>query len=139
MTVPLEVSRREVCIAHPLLSALQADTLRALLVSELGERTHELAKEATRLAALTSNPSKDPTGFERAMSALHMYGARVAIEKIDDALVRIDGGGYGSCQECDRPTPFEREPASFGALARDPLALAESRARHPSSARDAEW
>jgi hypothetical protein len=29
-----------------------------------------------------------------------------------------------------------REPVSFGALARDPLALAESRARHPSSARD---
>jgi hypothetical protein len=29
-----------------------------------------------------------------------------------------------------------REPVSFGAFARDPLALAETRARHPSSARD---
>jgi RNA polymerase-binding transcription factor DksA len=102
------VSRLEVCVAHPLLAALQADTLRALLLAELGERSHQLAKEATRLAALTINPSKDPTGLDRAMSALHMYGARAAIEEIDDALVRINVGGYGTGQECGRPIPFQR-------------------------------
>ena len=105
---PFEVSRRADCIAHPLLSARQAETLRALLVAELGERTDELAKEATMLAALTTNSSKDPTGLDRAMSALHMYGARAAIEEIDAALVRIDGGSYWTCQECDRLIPFER-------------------------------
>jgi DnaK suppressor protein len=108
MTAPFEVSRRAVRVAHPLLSDLQADTLLALLLAELGERTHQLAKEATRLAALTINPSKDPTGFDRATSALDMYGARAAIEEIDDALVRINVGGYGTCQECEGPIPFER-------------------------------
>jgi DnaK suppressor protein len=197
MTAPFGVSRREVGVAHPLLSALQPDTLRTLLLAERGERIHQLEKEATRLAALTTNPSKDPTGFDRAMSALHMYGARAAIEEIDDALVRINVGGYGTCQGCDRPIPCERleaipqarfcaaclAPATscadrrgasrrgagrgehtgappapvgspqhlrdeasnrsenkrgVGAPPRDPLALAESRARHPSSVSDAE-
>jgi DnaK suppressor protein len=197
MTAPFEVSLRAVRVAHPLLSALQPDTLRDLLLAELGERVHQLEKEAKRLAALTTNPSKDPTGIDRARSALRMYGARAAIEEIDDALVRVNVGGYGTCQGCDRPIPFERleaipqarfcaaclaAGASFanrrgawrrglgrgeptgappapvgspqdrrdvasnrssnkrgvGVPARDPLALAESRARHPSSVRDAE-
>jgi DnaK suppressor protein len=157
MTAPFEVSRRAVRVAHPLLSALQAETLRALLLAELGERTHQLAREATRLAALATNPSKDPTGFDRAMSALRMYGARVAIEEIDAALVRVDASGSGTCQGCDGPIPFERLEAipdaqfcrdvgsnrsenkrGVGAPARDPFALAESRARHPSSVHDAE-
>jgi len=157
MTAPFEVSLRAVHVARPLLSALQPDTLRTLLLAELGERIHQLETEATRLAALTTDPSKDPTGFDRAMSALRMYGARVAIEEIDAALVRVDASGYGTGQGCDGPLPFERleaipdaqfcrEVASnrsenergVGAPVRDPLALAESRARHPSSVRDAE-
>jgi DnaK suppressor protein len=108
MTAPFEVSRPSGGVPRPLLSALQADTLRALLVAEMRQWVTELAQQATRLAVLTTNPSKDPTGFDRAMSALQMYGARSAIEEIDQALVRIDVGGYGTCQECDRPIPLER-------------------------------
>jgi hypothetical protein len=59
------------------------------------------------LAALTVSSSEDPTSRERAMAALHLYGARAAIEEIDDALVRIDEGRYGTCQSCDLPIPFK--------------------------------
>jgi RNA polymerase-binding transcription factor DksA len=95
-------------VVRPLVSGLQADRLRALLVAEMRERVTELAQQATSLAVLTINPSVDPTGLDRAISALDMYRARMAIEEIDEALVRIDVGSYGTCQECDGPIPFDR-------------------------------
>jgi hypothetical protein len=112
MTAPFEVSLRAGRVAHPLLSALEPDTLRTLLLAELGERIHQLEKETTRLAALTTDPSRDPTGFDRAMSALRMYGARVAIEEIDAALVRVDARGYGTCQGVRRADRREPSPTS---------------------------
>jgi hypothetical protein len=42
------------------------------------------------------------------MAALRLYVAREAIEAIDDALIRIDHGGYGTCLSCDQPIPFNR-------------------------------
>ena len=112
MTAAFDVSRPSDRVAHPLFSALQADALRALLMAEMRERVTELAQQATRLAVLTINPSVDPTGFDRAISALEMYRARMAIEEIDHALVRIDAGGYGTCQECGRAIPFDRLEAT---------------------------
>jgi RNA polymerase-binding transcription factor DksA len=112
MKAAFEVLRPGGGVARPLLSGRYADTIRALLVAEMRERVTELAQQATRLAVLTTDPSKDPTGFDRAMSALHMYSARTAIEEIDDALVRIDAGGYGTCQECGRRIPLARLEAS---------------------------
>ncbi len=99
-------------VADPVFSAVQTDAMRAQLLAEMRERVTELAHEATRLAALTIDPSADPTAFDRAMSAIHMYCARTAIEEIDDALVRIEFGRYGICQECDRPIPFDRLEAT---------------------------
>jgi RNA polymerase-binding transcription factor DksA len=71
------------------------------------ERATELAHEATTLARLSTDPSADPTGLDGARSALSMYRAREAIEEIDEALARLDVGGYGRCQVCDRSIPFE--------------------------------
>jgi RNA polymerase-binding transcription factor DksA len=112
LTAAFDVWRPSGRVAHPLFSALEADTLRALLLAEMRERFTALAQQATRLAVLTINPSVDPTGFDRAMSAMQMYRARAAIEEIDDALVRIVAGGYGTCQECDRPIPFDQLEAN---------------------------
>jgi hypothetical protein len=83
-------------------------------LAELGERIHQLAKEATRLAALTTDPSSDPTGFDRAMSALRMYDARVAIEELDAALARVDTSGSGTRQGSP-PTSGRHRPQSAGA------------------------
>jgi RNA polymerase-binding transcription factor DksA len=37
-----------------------------------------------------------------------MYGAREAIEEVDDALARMEHHGYGACLSCGRHIPFER-------------------------------
>jgi RNA polymerase-binding transcription factor DksA len=63
---------------------------------------------AATLAELSENSSGDVAGLDRAMAALQMYGAREAIEEIDDALLRIRDGGYGTCQECGQPIAFAR-------------------------------
>jgi RNA polymerase-binding transcription factor DksA len=82
--------------------------MRASLLTGMEQRTAQLSQETTRLGMLTANPSEDPTGFDRAMAALHMYAAREAIEEIHDALVRIEDGSYGTCLSCGRAIPLER-------------------------------
>ena len=108
MNPPLEASRCDGRIVRSLPSARRAHALRALLLAEQLERTAELVRQATRLAVLTANPSDDPTGLHRAMSAVHLYGAQKAIEAIEDALVRLADGSYGTCQACDRTIPLEQ-------------------------------
>ena len=36
-----------------------------------------------------------------------MFRARTTIERIDDALARIDDGSYAICESCARPIPFD--------------------------------
>ena len=107
MTAP-SVSRPARRVSYPLLPALQADTMRALLLAGMEQRTAQLSQETTRLGVFTANPSEDPTGLDRGMAALHMYAAREAIEEIHDALVRIEDGSYGTCLSCGRAIPLER-------------------------------
>ena len=102
------VSRPAGRVSSPLLPALQARTMRALLLAGMERRTTQFSQETTRLSAFIANPSEDPTGLDRAMAALHMYAAREAIEEIHDALVRIENGSYGSCLSCGRAIPLER-------------------------------
>jgi RNA polymerase-binding transcription factor DksA len=111
LTAAFDMSPPLRSVAHTV-SAVHADTVRALLSAEMRERVAELAHHGARLAALTIDPSGDPTAFDRATSAMQMYRARTAIEEIDDALGRIDVGRYGTCQECDRPIPFDRLEAT---------------------------
>jgi len=133
------------------LSTLQTDTLRDLLLAGMTEHASQFAHHAATLADLIANSSKDTTaGLDRAMAALHAYQAREAIEEIEAALVRIGNGSHGMCQSCRWPIPFERlaaipqglfcaaSAASAVGVVQDQLALAESRARHPSSCRGEE-
>jgi hypothetical protein len=108
MTAPFEVARRAGRAADGQLTALQAETLHDRLLAAMGEWSAQFERDAAVFAVLTAEPSEDPTGLDRAMAALGMYGAIEAIEKIKDALVRITADPYGTCQSCDRPIPFER-------------------------------
>jgi DnaK suppressor protein len=136
MTAPFEVLRRAGRAATSQLSTLQADTLRALLLAEMGKQAAQFAQHAAALADLTASSSEDTTaGRARAMAALHAYRARAAIEEIEDALVRIEDGGYGTCQSCDWPIPFERleavPQARFCAACATPAASAADRPAGP--------
>jgi RNA polymerase-binding transcription factor DksA len=103
MTAPLAASYLSDCSVG-LLSKAQVDTLRAQLSAAAGEQAATLAGCATRVAARAPG---DTTGLDRAMEALHMYGARKAIEEIAAALDRMEAGGYGTCLACAGPIPFE--------------------------------
>ena len=85
------------------LTVVQAAAIRTQLVAERAEQHMRFAQHAATLGELAANVSEDATSRERAMAALRLYGARVAIEEIDDALVRIDDGRHGICQSCHRP------------------------------------
>lgn len=84
------------------------DRLRERLVDGMGLWKAQLAYDMAIVELLTANPSEDPTGADRATTALHMYSAVEAIEEFEDALVRLDDGRYGTCQSCGRPIPAER-------------------------------
>jgi DnaK suppressor protein len=150
------------------------DRLRERLVDGMGMWKAQLAYDTAIVGLLEADPSKDPTGVERATTALHMFSAVEAIEEFERALVRLGDGRYGTCESCGRPIPTERLevlpqagscaacptaadrrlrsrrdrgrlgdgcPPSPAWLARsraavDPVVLAESAARHPSSLRD---
>jgi RNA polymerase-binding transcription factor DksA len=108
MIAPFEVSCRAGRAADKPLTARQAERLHDRLLAATEKWTAQYAREAAKLAVLTADPSEDPTGLDRAMAALGMYGAIEAIEKIEDALVRVTDDQYGTCQSCDRPISFER-------------------------------
>lgn len=84
------------------------DDLRNRLLAGVGMWQTQLAHDTAKLDLLTAYPGDDPTGVERATTALHMYGAVEAIEEFADALVRVEDGSYGTCQSCGRPIPIER-------------------------------
>lgn len=54
----------------------------------------------------------DPEGatlaFERARIEASLSRARVQLADIDDALRRLDDGGYGVCEHCGGPVGAER-------------------------------
>jgi RNA polymerase-binding transcription factor DksA len=103
MTAAFEVSHR----TERRFPTSQAGTFRALLIAGMRKQSVQFARHAAALSELISDASRDPSGRDRAMAALRLFGARAAIEEIEDALVRIDGGRYGECQSCDQPIPLE--------------------------------
>lgn len=108
MTAPFDPSLHAVRPATSPLSSAQAGTLRVLLLADKEARTAEVAHHAATLAALSLDLSAGTTSLDRAMTALHMYGARSAIEELNEALARMEDDGYGTCTSCGRPIPFER-------------------------------
>jgi DnaK suppressor protein len=174
MTASFEVSEQDRSAGEQL-SARYAEALRGRLIAEIWEWSARIAQDSAVIARLTANSSADPTSLDRAMATLRIYRAIEAIEEMQDALIRLADGRFGTCQSCDQQIPLERLemipqarfcaacPATADLSARswrgpvrgertgvlhpssraltveglvpDPHALAESRARHPSSVR----
>ncbi|MEO8697589.1 MAG: hypothetical protein ABI658_29075, partial [Acidimicrobiales bacterium] len=61
-----------------------------LLLADKEALTAEVAQHAATLDALSVGLSADTTSLDRAMTALHMYEAREAIEEVDEALARME-------------------------------------------------
>ncbi|WIM93489.1 TraR/DksA C4-type zinc finger protein [Actinoplanes oblitus] len=49
------------------------------------------------------DPEGATIGFERAQLTALLAAARDRIAELDDALRRVDAGGYGICERCGRP------------------------------------
>jgi RNA polymerase-binding transcription factor DksA len=107
MTAPFDLTLRAVRPATSQLSRAQVGTLRLLLLADKEARIADVARHAATLAALGRDLPAGTTSLDRAITALHMYGAREAIEEVDDALARMEHYGYGTCLSCGRPIPFE--------------------------------
>jgi DnaK suppressor protein len=88
--------------------ATVADRLRERLVDGMGIWKAQLAYDTAILDLLNANPGRDPTGVDRATTALHMYSAVEAIEEFESALIRLENGRYGTCESCGEPIPIER-------------------------------
>jgi DnaK suppressor protein len=123
MTARSEMSRSALGATTGPLSALQTDTVRALLLVRLEQQSAELAQQAAMLSDLVANSTDDPTGRDRARAAIQAYRSRETIEDIEAALGRIDEGGYGTCHSCGRPIPIER----LAAIPQSPLCATCSR------------
>jgi RNA polymerase-binding transcription factor DksA len=108
MTTPFEASTRAGHTAEPSLSTLQTNTLRLALLNGREQQTAAFTHHADTLVRRTADSCDDTTGRDRAMAALHMYVAREAIEEIQDALLRIRNGEYGTCQSCGLPISLAR-------------------------------
>lgn len=80
------------------------------------ERAAALARQVEGLAEqqahTTHDDEHDPEGvtigFERAQLQGLLAGARVEIEALDRAAVRLAAGGYGRCTRCGDAIPAER-------------------------------
>ena len=108
MTALSELPRPEGGSAGETLPPRRTAAVRDHLFAMLGERSEEFAHSAKNFARLTTDPSQDPIGLDRATAALGMYCAIEAIEELHDALVRVEEGSFGACQTCSRPIPPER-------------------------------
>jgi RNA polymerase-binding transcription factor DksA len=131
MTASFGASPRPTHAAPAPLSRFQTNTLEMALLAVRVEQANELTHHAATLAKLMDNSTGDTTGRDRAMAALHMYGAREAIEEVEDALLRIRDGGYGTCQSCGQPISFARLEVFPGArccIACSPASTRASRA-----------
>ena len=81
--------------------------LRSRLLAELRDEGVRFEVLRATFAALTADSAK-ATDRDRAVAALRMFGTRAVIEEIEDAIVRIETGRYGTCQSCLRPISLER-------------------------------
>ncbi len=91
-----------------------------------GRLAAERAETSTRIAALNRefdaivasnalvavddehDPEGSSTAFERAHVAALLAQARDHLTALDEALERLDRGGYGRCEVCGEPIPAER-------------------------------
>lgn len=72
----------------------------------------ELARIVAAAQAANGDDEHDPEGatiaYERQHTAALLDGARDRLADIDAALLRLDGGRYGSCERCGQPIGVRR-------------------------------
>ena len=61
----------------------------------------------SRLAQLTAMEESGHPAEDQLMAA-QMTSIRRVLKEIEEALVRVDEGTYGVCQDCNKPIPVER-------------------------------
>jgi DnaK suppressor protein len=104
MTAPLRASHlSERSVGSP--PAVSRSAVRAQLQAQAKIHASTLARCRAELA---TSSLRNTTDLGRAMNALRMYGAREALEHIEDALSRVEAGTYGICLACDGPIPPEQ-------------------------------
>lgn len=107
-TAPREVSDR--------LSADDRTELRDILVASrrtLTERLADLADYNGRVDATAATNGRGETehtaiDIERRINSVLDANAREALDEHEAALVRLENGTYGLCQDCRRTIPVER-------------------------------
>ncbi|MET8283446.1 TraR/DksA C4-type zinc finger protein [Micromonospora sp. NPDC005174] len=93
--------------------------VRADLLRRRDEATVEIAALEGDLRSLfeasrssNADDEHDPEGstiaFERAQLSAVLDAARRRRAELDEALIRVAAGSYGTCARCSRPIPAER-------------------------------
>jgi DnaK suppressor protein len=92
---------------RPALAAERAATLEQMAGLE-----REFSDIVTAAQAANSDDEHDPEGATIAYERQHVVAlleqARAHLAAIDDALTRLDEGGYGRCESCGQPIAPER-------------------------------
>jgi RNA polymerase-binding transcription factor DksA len=107
VTARTEASHGDACAPASHLSTHRLARLRSRLLVGLDEEALRFGRLRATFAALTAD-SATTTDRDRAVAALRMFGARALIEEIEDAIVRMGSGSYGTCQSCHRPISVKR-------------------------------
>lgn len=86
--------------------------LRASAQAEVATLAGDLHALFTASRDSNADDEHDPEGatigFERAQLTALLAAARERVAEVDDALRRVDTGGYGVCERCGRPIAAER-------------------------------
>jgi DnaK suppressor protein len=89
------------------------EKIRQRLVRRRHDLLHQVDRLETDLRALDENAEPEleeeaqEENISRLLAGLDDRG-KAEIEAIDEALVRIERGDYGKCDDCGEPIPMER-------------------------------
>jgi RNA polymerase-binding transcription factor DksA len=109
----------------------RAQRIRALLEEDreatsarIAALTRDFDDIVASTAAVATDDEHDPEGatiaFERSQVSSLIDTARHHLAELEDALVRLDGGDYGRCEQCGEPIAAERlaiRPAATSCVA----------------------
>jgi DnaK suppressor protein len=89
------------------LSPAALEALRFALLDDLHAQRAQLSDLRATSDELAGHTDSD-SALAREIAESGSRWALDAVAEIAHALTRIDQGTYGSCEQCDRPIPFER-------------------------------
>ncbi|NLM51865.1 MAG: hypothetical protein GX197_03465 [Firmicutes bacterium] len=93
---------------------LQLEKMKQKLLEQIslteGLQEHKGLREATAELSMVDNHPADlaSENYERAKDLSLHEKNRLILEKVEEALARIEAGQYGRCKNCGKPIPEER-------------------------------